>query len=302
MVTLDKVLKNGDIVEILTQKNGHPSSDWLNFVKTNGAKNRIRQWLKRSHRDENLARGRELLEKELGKNGLESLLKSEPMQSVAQRCNYHSVEDLIAGLGYGEVTLNLVVNRLRDLVKVQQKIEAAPAGGQELPQLIPASTAPKPVPSSSPSKSPIAGVEGLLYHLSGCCCPIPGESIIGVVTRTRGISIHRQGCSNVESVPGDRLVPVSWNSSNRNESRPNTYPVNIQIEALDRVGVLNDVLSHLKDNQVNVRSAQVKTYPGLPALIDLCMDIQDKQQFERTCMQIKKMSDILNLRRLSEGT
>jgi guanosine-3',5'-bis(diphosphate) 3'-pyrophosphohydrolase len=300
MVTLDKVLKNGDIVEILTQKNGHPSSDWLNFVKTNGAKNRIRQWLKRSHRDENLARGRELLEKELGKNGLESLLKSEPMQSVAQRCNYHSVEDLIAGLGYGEVTLNLVVNRLRDLVKVQQKIEAAPAGGQELPQLIPASTTPKPVPSSSPSKSPIAGVEGLLYHLSGCCCPIPGEAIIGVVTRTRGISIHRQGCVNVESVPGDRLVPVSWNSSDRNGSRPNTYAVNIQIEALDRVGVLNDVLSHLKDNKVNVRSAQVKTYPGLPALIDLCMDIEDKEQFERTCMQIKKMSDILNLRRVSE--
>jgi len=300
MVTLDKVLKNGDIVEILTQKNGHPSSDWLNFVKTNGAKNRIRQWLKRSHRDENLARGRELLEKELGKNGLESLLKSEPMQSVAQRCNYHSVEDLIAGLGYGEVTLNLVVNRLRDLVKVQQKIEAAPAGGQELPQLIPASTTPKPVPSSSPSKSPIAGVEGLLYHLSGCCCPIPGEAIIGVVTRTRGISIHRQGCVNVESVPGDRLVPVSWNSSDRNGSRPNTYAVNIQIEALDRVGVLNDVLSHLKDNKVNVRSAQVKTYPGLPALIDLCMDIEDKEQFERTCMQIKKMSDVLNLRRLSE--
>src|ERR687885_1035668 len=300
MVTLDKVLKNGDIVEILTQKNGHPSSDWLNFVKTNGAKNRIRQWLTRSHRDENLARGRELLEKELGKNGLESLLKSEPMQSVAQRCNYHSVEDLIAGLGYGEVTLNLVVNRLRDLVKVQQKIEAAPAGGQELPQLIPASTTPKPVPSSSPSKSPIAGVEGLLYHLSGCCCPIPGEAIIGVVTRTRGISIHRQGCLNVESVPGDRLVPVSWNSSDRNASRPNTYAVNIQIEALDRVGVLNDVLSHLKDNKVNVRSAQVKTYPGLPALIDLCMDIEDKEQFERTCMQIKKMSDVLNLRRLSQ--
>jgi GTP pyrophosphokinase len=222
------------------------------------------------------------------------------MQSVAQRCNYHSVEDLIAGLGYGEVTLNLVVNRLRDLVKVQQKIEAAPAGGQELPQLIPASTTPKPVPSSSPSKSPIAGVEGLLYYLASCCCPIPGEAIIGVVTRSRGISIHRQGCSNVESVPGDRLVPVSWNSSDRNASRPNTYAVNIQIEALDRVGVLNDVLSHLKDNKVNVRSAQVKTYPGLPALIDLCMDIEDKEQFERTCMQIKKMSDILNLRRVSQ--
>ncbi len=301
MVTLDTVLKNGDIVEILTKKNGSPSLDWLNFVKTNGAKNRIRQWFKRSHRDENIARGRELLEKELGKNGFESLLKSEPMQSVAQRCNYHSVEDLLAALGYGEVTLNLVVNRLRDLVKLKQKIEAAPAGGtQEVPVQIPAMMPPKPTPSSSPSKSPIAGVEGLLYNLSGCCCPIPGEGIIGVVTRNRGISIHRQGCSNVENVPGDRLVPVSWNAGARTASRPNTYPVNIQIEALDRVGVLNDVLSHLKDNKVNVRSAQVKTYPGFPALIDLCMDIEDKEQFERTCMQIKNMSDILNLRRLSQ--
>ncbi|MGL5060694.1 MAG: RelA/SpoT family protein [Microcoleus sp.] len=302
MVTLDTVLKNGDIVEILTQKSGHPSLDWLHFVKTSGAKNRIRQWYKRFNRDENIARGRELLEKEFSKKGLEALLKSEPMQSVALRCNYHSVEDLLAALGYGEVTLNLVVNRLRDAIKAKQKLETNPAGGtQEVPVQIPAVMPPKPLPSSSPSKSPIAGVEGLLYHLAGCCCPIPGEAIIGVVTRNRGISIHRQGCSNVEGVAGDRLVPVSWNAGDRTASRPATYPVNIQIEALDRVGVLNDVLSHLKDNKVNVRSAQVKTYPGLPALIDLCMDIQDKQQFEKTCMQIKNMSDILNLRRLSEG-
>ena len=301
MVTLDTVLKNGDIVEILTKKNGNPSLGWLNFVKTNGAKNRIRQWFKRSHRDENIARGRELLEKELGKSGLESLLKSEPMHSVALRCNYHSVEDLLAGLGYGELTLNLVVNRIQDLVKVRQKVEVATVGAiQEFPVQIPLIMPPKTVPSSSPSKSPIAGIEGLVYHLSGCCCPIPGEAIIGAVTRTHGISIHRQGCVNVENVPGDRLVPVSWNSTDRNGSRPNTYAVNIQIEALDRVGVFNDVLSHLKDNKVNVRSAQVKTYPGSPALIDLCMDIQDKEQFERTCMQIKNMSDILNLRRLSQ--
>ncbi|OCR00849.1 (p)ppGpp synthetase [Oscillatoriales cyanobacterium USR001] len=296
MVTLDSLLKNGDIVEILTQKNGHPSLDWLNFVKTSGAKNRIRQWYKRSHRDENIARGRDLLEKELGKNGFESLLKSEPMQAVALRCNYHSVEDLLAGLGYGELTLNIVVNRLREGVKVQQKIENV-ADILPVPNVMPA----RPIPSSSPSKSPIAGVEGLMYHLAGCCTPIPGEVIIGIVTKNNGISIHRQGCSNTDNVPGDRLVPVSWNAPDRNGGRPNTYPVNIQIEVLDRVGVLNDVLSHLKDNHVNVRSASVKTYPGLPALIDLCVDIQDKDQFERTSMQIKKMSDVLNLRRLSEG-
>jgi len=296
IITLDSLLKNGDIVEILTQKNGHPSLDWLNFVKTSGAKNRIRQWYKRSHRDENVARGRDLLEKELGKIGFESLLKSEPMHAVALRCNYHSVEDLLAGLGYGELTLNIVVSRLREGVKVQQKIEIVP-DLLSVPNVMPA----RPMPSSSPSKSPIAGVEGLMYHLAGCCTPIPGEVIIGIVTKNRGISIHRQGCSNTDNTPGDRLVPVSWNVADRNGGRPNTYPVNIQIEVLDRVGVLNDVLSHLKDNHVNVRSASVKTYPGLPALIDLCVDIQDKDQFERTSMQIRKMSDVLNLRRLSEG-
>lgn len=292
IVTLDTPLKNGDIVEILTQKNGHPSLDWLNFVKTSGAKNRIRQWYKRSHRDENIARGRELLEKELGKNGFESLLKSEPMHALALRCNYHSVEDLLAGLGYGELTLNLVVNRLRDAVKATTPIEAAP--------VVPVVMPPRPAPSSSPSKSPIAGVEGLLYHLAGCCNPIPGEVIIGVVTRMRGISIHRQGCQNVENVPGDRLVPVSWNRCDRNDGRPNTYPVNIQIEVIDRVGVLNDVLSHLKDNNINVGSASVKTFPGQPALIELCIDIRDKEQLERTSRQIKNMSDVLNWRRITQ--
>jgi GTP pyrophosphokinase len=296
IITLDSLLKNGDIVEVLTQKNGHPSLDWLNFVKTSGAKNRIRQWYKRSHRDENISRGRDLLEKELGKTGFESLLKSEPMQAVALRCNYHSVEDLLAGLGYGELTLNIVVNRLRESVKVEQKIESI-SDVLPSPNMMPV----RPMPSSSPSKSPIAGVEGLMYHLAGCCTPIPGEVIIGIVTKNRGISIHRQGCSNTDNTPGDRLVPVSWNAADRNGGRPNTYPVNIQIEVLDRVGVLNDVLSHLKDNHVNVGSASVKTYPGLPALIDLCVDIQDKEQFERMSTQIRKMSDVLNLRRLSEG-
>ena len=155
-------------------------------------------------------------------------------------------------------------------------------------------------PSTPGGKSPIAGVEGLLYHLAGCCHPIPGEPIIGVVTRSsRGISIHRQGCSNVENVQGDRVVPVSWNPTTES-ARPKTYPIDVQIEAIDRVGVLNDILSRLKDNNINVRSAQVKTYPGFPALINLCIDIRDLDQLERTFCQIKKMSDILNLRRLTQ--
>jgi GTP pyrophosphokinase len=299
IVTLDTPLKNGDIVEILTQKNIRPSLDWLNFVKTNTAKNRIRQWYKRSHRDENIDRGRELLEKEMGKNGFESLLKSEPMLSVSKRFNYHNVDDLLAALGYGEITLNLVVNRLRDVSKSQNQIQTV---SQELTTTslqVPHLPSYSQLPSSSPSNSPITGVEGLLYHIAGCCNPIPGEPIIGVVTRTKGISIHQQGCSNTLTVEGERFVPLSWNPNYQQGGRPQTYGVNVCIEVLDRVGVLNDILSRLKDNNINVCSAQVKTFPDAPALIELGIEICDREQFERTCTQIKNISDVLTLRRIN---
>lgn len=307
MVPLDTALKNGDIVEIFTQKNSHPSLDWLNFVKTSTAKNRIRQWYKRSHRNENIARGRELLEKEMGRNGLESLLKSAPMQTVVHRCNYHSVDDLLAALGYGEVTLKQIVNRLRDNVKANSPVHP-PSMDQAANNLQMQNLAPYrnslngSVPAStSTCKSPIAGVEGLMYHIAGCCNPIPGEPIIGAVTRTRGISIHRQGCHNVSEVSGDRLVPVNWNPTHGQQGRPKTYLVKIQIEVLDRVGVLNDILSRLKDNDINVCSAQVKTFRGAPALIELGIEICDRSQFEQTCLQIKNISDVLNLRRINRG-
>ena len=291
---LDTPLNNGDIVEIVTRDNSHPSLDWLNFVVTPSARNKIRQWYKRSHRDENIARGKELLEKELGKKGFEALLKSEPMQAAAERCNYHSVEDLLAALGYGEVTLNLVVKRLREAVKARQPLESEP---QEplVPQIPPTK-----LPTTPSKAEPIDGVEGLLHHLAGCCNPVPGEPIIGVVTRIRGISIHRQGCPNLENIPGERVIPVSWNPTDSGNGRPQTYPVNIQIEVIDRVGVFKDILSRLSDQNINVRNAQVRTQEGKPALIDLCIDIRDHQQLERSFCQIKKMSDVLNLRRVSQ--
>ncbi|MBV9387762.1 MAG: bifunctional (p)ppGpp synthetase/guanosine-3',5'-bis(diphosphate) 3'-pyrophosphohydrolase [Chroococcidiopsidaceae cyanobacterium CP_BM_ER_R8_30] len=303
IVTLDTSLKNGDIVEILTQKNSRPSLDWLNFVVTPGARNRIRQWYKRSNRDENIVRGRDLLEKEMGKNGFEALLKSERMQKVAERCNYHSVEDLLAALGYGEVTLSLVLNRWREVVHAEQP---APAATDIAPLLPTANSRAKSEVSSttsSSSQSPIAGLEGLVYHLAGCCTPIPGEPILGVVTQgNRGISIHRQGCPNVENVTCDRLLPVRWNSTNSNRAaRPQTYPVNIQIEAIDRVGVLKDILSRLSDHSINVRNATVKTFAGQLAVIDLGIDIRDRHQLEDVFTKIKKMSDIIHLRRLGQG-
>ncbi|MFM7558642.1 RelA/SpoT family protein, partial [Cylindrospermopsis raciborskii] len=198
IVPLSTRLQNGDIVDIIAQKNSHPSLDWLNFVRTSAAKYRIKQWYKRSRREENITRGKELLEKELGKTGFDHLLKSNPMQSIAEKCNYHNVEDLLAGLGYGEITLNLVLNRWRDIIKSQQPVA-------DIIPFLPKDLSPKTFKDSFPTTSkstdsPILGVEGLVYHVAGCCTPIPGEPIIGVVTRGRGISIHRQSCHNLEQV------------------------------------------------------------------------------------------------------
>jgi GTP diphosphokinase / guanosine-3',5'-bis(diphosphate) 3'-diphosphatase len=295
MVPLGTRLKNGDIVEIITQKNAHPSLDWLNFVVNPSARNRIRQWYKRSHRDENVARGREMLERELGKSGFDALLKSAPMQVAAERSNYHSVEDFLAAVGYGEVTLNASINRIREAVRASQ-----PESAIAPPPITHTPTQPKPIQPLPGGKSPIAGVEGLLHQMAGCCNPLPGERITGAVSRGRGIIIHRQGCPNLDSISGDRLIPVAWNEVSPEQSRPQTYHVEVQIEVIDRVGVLKDILSRLMDQNVNVRNAQVNTFPDQTAVIHLGLDICDHKQLERTFVHIRKMTDVLNLKRVSQ--
>jgi GTP diphosphokinase / guanosine-3',5'-bis(diphosphate) 3'-diphosphatase len=295
---LSKPLENGDIVEIVTQKNSHPSLDWLNFVVSPTARNRIRQWYKLSHRDANITRGRELLEKAMGKNGFDSLLKSEPMQLAAQRCNYHTVEDLLAALGYGEITQNQVVNRLRDVVKEQQQQSVTTETDLDLKEVELPTYANNNQERRNSSASPVIGVEGMLYHIAGCCKPLPGESIIGTVSLSaRGISIHGQGCENVDKIPGERIIPVSWNND-AEDKKAFTYPVDLQIEAMDRVGVFKDVLARLSDRGINVRNAGVKTSRDKPALISLSLDIRDRQQLEYVLQRIKSMSDVLNIRRV----
>jgi GTP diphosphokinase / guanosine-3',5'-bis(diphosphate) 3'-diphosphatase len=297
IVTLDTKLQNGDIVEIITQKNSHPSLDWLNFVVSTGARNRIRQWYKNFHHDENRDRGHEMLEKVMGKSGLDALLKSAPAQATAERCNYSSVDDLLAGLGYGEVTLNAVVNRLQEAVKGSQSVHTTEPGSLE--REIPAV---KPVPNrgNGNDHAPIAGLEGLMHYIAGCCHPLPGETILGIVsTGGRGIAVHRQTCPNVENIPGERLIPLRWNEPNADKGQPDTYPVQLKIEVIDRVGVLRDILTRLSDLKINVHKAGVTTHPDQIAEIDLGVDIRDYDHLNKTFAQIRKMSDVLNIRRIT---
>jgi GTP pyrophosphokinase len=287
MVPLQRPLKHGDIVTILTQNNAHPSTDWINFVATNSAKSRIRQWFKRSRRDENLALGRSALERELGKNGLETLLKSDQMQKLAERCNYHNVEDLIAGIGYGETSVNTVVNKLREHQHHDHALHLTKFESRH-----------SHVANSHSSKAPILGLEGMVYSIAGCCTPLPGEPIAGIVSlgSSRGITIHRHDCGNLANIPSDRLLHVGWNQSKERDQTV-TYPIDIRVETIDRVGVLRDILTRLSDNKVNVRRANVQTKKGKAAIIDLSIDVSDRNQFDRVCNQIKKMCDTLSVNR-----
>ncbi|MCS6782456.1 MAG: bifunctional (p)ppGpp synthetase/guanosine-3',5'-bis(diphosphate) 3'-pyrophosphohydrolase [Gloeomargarita sp. SKYBB_i_bin120] len=287
LVPLHTPLKNGDIVEILTRENARPSLDWLNFVVTNTARNRIRQWYKKFNREEHIAQGKALLEAELGRTGLDNLLKSDLMLQVAQRCNYAQVEDLLAALGYGEISLKQVIGRWQEVIKQQTQSPAETGPLETSPET-------KPTPAGE-----IASLQGLAHHLAHCCYPIPGEPIVGVVTLGgRGISIHRQDCANLKSIPVERLLPVSWDGV---EDRRQTYPVMIQVTVIDRVGVLRDVLSRLSDQRINVSDVRMTTHANQTAVITLRLDVLNREQLQTALSHVRKMSDVLHLQRVGQA-
>jgi len=294
-------LQNGDFVQILTSKSAHPSLDWLNFVATPTARNRIRQWYKKSHRPENIQRGTDMLERELGRDGFDALLNGEAMAKVARRCNLIGTEDLLAAIGFGGVTLHQVLNRLREELRLATAASAPVLSNEELARKVEAQAAPTPQLTSHGAASPILGLEGLEYRLGGCCSPLPGEAIVGTVALgNHGITIHRQDCSNLTSVPAERRLPVRWNPQLPDEQR-RRYPVQLRIEVLDRVGVLKDILTRLSDHRINVSDARVRTNPGKPARIELRVELLSADQLHSTMDQIRSMADVLDIARTGIG-
>ena len=287
-------LQNGDFVQILTSNTAHPSLDWLNFVATPTARNRIRQWYKRSHRDETIERGKQLLERELGRDGFDALLNGEAMARVAQRCNVSSTDDLLASLGFGAVTLQQVLNRFREEIRLIAEQDTAPPSNEEVARaLVPLK---ETTSDHRHSEDAILGLEGLDYRLGGCCSPLPGEPIVGTVALgNHGITIHRQDCANVESIPKERRLPVRWNAHDGHSSQ--RFPVQLRIEVIDRVGILKDILMRLSDGAINVSDAQVKTAVGRPARIDLRVELRGSDQLSRTMDQIRSMADVIDIAR-----
>ena len=216
------------------------------------------------------------------------------MARVAQRCNVASTDDLLACLGFGAVTLHQVLNRLREEIRLLAEQDSQPPSNEEVARaLVPSREV---APDRTQHNGAILGLEGLDYRFGGCCSPLPGEAIVGTVALgNHGITIHRQDCSNVESIPTERRLPVRWNDHRDTERQ--RFPVQLRIEVIDRVGILKDILMRLSDGAINVSDARVFTAAGRPARIDLRVELQGAAQLSRTMDQIRSMADVIDIAR-----
>ncbi|MDD3013240.1 MAG: bifunctional (p)ppGpp synthetase/guanosine-3',5'-bis(diphosphate) 3'-pyrophosphohydrolase [Candidatus Gastranaerophilales bacterium] len=278
IVPLDTKLKNGDIIEILTSKQAKPRLDWINIVVTNQARSKIRQSFKKYLRDEHIVQGKANLEQELTKAVFEEHLKSGKLLEVAKQLNFLAEEDLYAGIGCGEVTVHRVVNKLKPEV--------------EQPLVILPKAAPK-----KPAKG-IVELEGMLYHISKCCSPVPGEPVVGVVTRSRGVSVHGIDCAGLNHVDPARIMEISWSKADKSK----IYITNIRVEALDRLGVFKDILGKIVDNNTNIAYASVKTRTHETAIIEIGLEITDIEHLNKVTNSIMGISDVVSVKRQKSTT
>lgn len=273
---LDTKLKNGDIVEILTSKQPAPRLDWLNFVVTKQASSKIKQWFKKNNREDHINLGKSNLEHELTKAVFDENTKSGEFERVAKLMNYQSADDLFAALGYGETTLNKIINKLK---KPQIKDPDASFGQER---------------KVKKSEKDIMGLEGLLYSIAKCCSPIPGEPIVGVVTRSKGVSVHRVDCSSLETIPHERLMDINWAGANTTR----TYSTTIRIETLDRLGLLKDIIAAVSDNNTNINFANVKAKNNKVGIIELGIELDNVDTLKRVINSIQALPDVYSVKRV----
>ena len=281
IVPLDHRLQSGDIVEIVTSKAARgPSRDWIGMVRTPGAREKIRQWFKRSERDENITHGKELLDRELKRLAQRSLgdLSDEDLRRVTEALNMHDVDTLFASLGYGEVTAAQVVMRLGIVDDAQQQL--------------PESAPPLP-PTTSRGGVTVKGVDDLLVRFAVCCNPVPGDPIVGYITRGRGVTVHRTDCANVKaSSEKERHVEVEWE-----RSAARTYPVAIRIEGWDRDGFLRDVAAVISENQVALVALSALANPDKSATVNATLQVTSVEQLSRVLAKLEGVRDVFSVHR-----
>ncbi len=275
-VGLDYQLKTGDRVQIITDKQASPSRDWLNpalgYVKTSRARSKIRRWFREQDREENILQGREVVERELKHLGVEQI----GHEKVARLFDYASASDFYAAVGFGDINAQQIAGKVAEL------------SGREERQLLPAE--PPSLPQSVDGIQ-VQGSAGLMTRLAKCCSPLPGEEIVGYVTRGRGVAVHRRDCLNVLRVDDqDRLIDVDWGSE------PQTVPVAAYIKAYDRTGLLHEIAGVISNEKINMSAVNVSREKNIATLY-ITLEISDIAQLSRVLMKIESLSNVIEARR-----
>jgi RelA/SpoT family (p)ppGpp synthetase len=282
IVPLDTPLRTGDRVEIITTKTGSPSRDWLNpaMVRTQSARQKIRQYFRAQERDQAVAQGRDVVERELKRLGLDGK-KVDDVASLYPR--YEQLDDFLAAVGFGDISSQSVASRM---------LELEPPKAPELP-----SEGPPPRAKEATGVS-IAGVDDVLSQPARCCNPVPGDEVVGFITRGRGLMIHRADCPNVRAHPEpDRLMPLQWGASSSA-----TYPVAIRVLAYDRPGLLRDIADLVASEGVNMSqsSAGGADRDGI-ATFDATLQIRQNDQLVRILTKLERLPDVVSARRIAAG-
>ena len=284
MVPLPYELRTGDIVEIVTSKNHHPSKDWLNFVKTVKARSKIRHWIKVQEKERSLTLGREMCEKAFRKERLNfnTLVKSEKMMQVVEQFGFKAVDDLIANVGYGKITPRQVLR------KFEPQIEEESVDESIFNKLIGRVRKKKPKAGVL-----VKGVDDILIKFGKCCQPVPGDSIIGYITRGYGVTVHRTTCVNALSMNPERQIEVQWN-----QEASETYPVKIRIISQDRVGLLADVVGNISKFGANILNAKTETRENKIVDSFFTIVVEDTTHLEKIVSAVKKVKHVQEVKRI----
>lgn len=290
IVPLDYKLKTGDIVEIITSKHSYgPSRDWIKIAQSSHAKSKIKQWFKKEKREENIAKGRESLEREFQRQGFDQsqFLTSEALKEVTARFNFNDEEDMLLAIGYGGITAHQIVNRLTEKAKKNTEFESV----QDLEI--------KPTVASDRRRKvatgvKVKGVDNLLVRFSRCCNPVPGDEIVGFITRGRGVSIHRRDCPNIHSDENnERLITVEWDNV-----QDQSFSADIEVLGMDRRGLLNEVLQAVSETKTNLTAVTGKSDKNKMATILMTILIHNTDHLHSVVERIKRVKDVYSVRRI----
>lgn len=286
IVPLKHQVTSGDTVEILTSPNQTPHKDWLKFVRTSRAKTKIKHWVKAEEQTRSIDIGRRLLESELRRHSFApaQMLRSEQLLEVARQLGHDTLDELMAAIGFGHLATAEVIAKL-----------AAPSSGAAVSVAEPAPAPKAPVSKSDDKGVRVKGARDLLMQLSRCCNPVPGDRILGYITRGRGLTIHSVDCPNLEALDYDRerLVEVEWDTAT-----PGLHPVKVSVMAVDKTGVLANVSSAIAECQANISRAEIATREDRKAVLDFVVEVSDTKHINHVLKAIERVDGVISARRI----